>query len=484
MTNEIVPIQYSYEFAPTLYRASKCQKEIICAMGPYNSGKTTFCCWHIMQEAFKRPVGKCGKARMKALVLRNTEPAITSTTMRTWNNWFPEGKLGKITWDTPITHTMLLCDPSQNKKEIELEVIFLALESYKDIFKVKSLDVTMAWWNEGKECPEKVIIDDVEARCHRYPPISDKPDNISYEDWYPGVKVLIDTNPPSTTHWIYKFFENDVVKDPSISAEIFKQPSGLSVEAENLPNIEKNYYQKLAKGKEQWWIDINIHGKYGYSREGKPVYSNYNDSKHIAKNEIFLNKNLPITIGMDFGHNCAASFTQMDSMGRFNVIDELVSNMAIREFLVTTLKPFIHSKYFGCKILVVGDPSGWNRERDDGCCGEELTKAHIPNQKAPSNDPVRRQGALNTLLTTMVMGEPKLQMNQRCVTLREGFNSGYMFKKVMVSGSSEYKEEPEKNRFSHPLEALEYAALYYEEASLNSARPVIIQKKISKSAWF
>ena len=484
MPNKVVPIKYSYESIPTLYRASQSKKEIVCLMGPYGSGKSSACCWRIIEEASKRPVGKNGKACMKVLVLRNTEPALTSTTIRTWNNWFPEEIFGKIAWDTPITHHFTWCDPQQDNKIIDLEIIFLAIESYKDIFKVKSLDVTIAWWNEGKECPEKAIIDDIEARCHRYPPVNDKPDSVNIEEWYPSVKVILDTNPPPTTSWIYKFFEETVVKDPSISAEIFKQPSGLSPEAENIPNIKKNYYESLAKGKEQWWVDINIHGKYGYSREGKPVYPNYNESKHVSKNEIFVNKNIPVVIGMDFGHNCAAAFCQMDSMGRFNVLDELVSDMAIREFIISMLKPFIRTKYFGCKILVVGDPAGWNRERDDGCCGEELTKASIPNQKAFSNDPIRRQNAVNSALTSTVSGDSKFQMNKSCMVLREGFNSGYMFKKVMKSGSTEYADEPDKNKFSHVQDSLQYAAIYYEEETSSSARPVIIQKKIPRTAWF
>lgn len=483
-------IIYSYESVPTLYRASQSKKEHVCMMGPYGSGKSSASCWRIFEEASKRPVGKSGKAITKVLILRNTEPALTSTTIRTWTQWFPEQTFGPIKWDTPITHHFLWHDKNQNNKLIDLEVIFLALESFKDVFKVKSLDITMAWWNEGKECPEKGIIDEIEARCHRYPPVSDKPDNVDIEDWYPTLKVLIDTNPPSTEHWIYKFFEEAVIKDPSISAEIFKQPSGLSAEAENLPNLKKNYYSSLAKGKEPWWVDVNIHGKYGYSREGKPVYANYDDNKHVSKNEICVNRGLPVIIGMDFGHNCAAVFTQIDSMGRFNVLAELVSDMASREFIITMLKPFIRSNFFNCKVLVVGDPSGWNRERDDGCNGEELTKANIPNQPATNpytgrscNDPILRQSAVNSLLTAMVAGDPKFQINKKCVTLREGFNSGYMFKKTYKSGSTEFIEVPEKNRFSHVADALQYTALYYECEFQNSKRPVILQKKVPRSAF-
>lgn len=483
MTEKIETIEYSYESVPTLYRASQSKKEIICMMGPYGSGKSSACCWRIMEEAAKRPVGKNGIAKTKALILRNTEPSLTSTTIRTWNMWFPEHIFGNVRWDTPITHRFTWCDKKQNNKIIELEVIFLALESYKDIFKLRSFDVTIAWWNEGRECPEKGIIDELEARCHRYPPVSDKPDSVDIEDWYPTLKVLIDTNPPSTEHWIYKFFEEAVVKDHTISAEIFKQPSGLSAEAENLPNLKKGYYSSLVKGKEQWWIDVNIHGKYGYSREGKPVYSNYDDSRHICEHEIYVNKGLPVIIGMDFGHNCAAVFCQMDSLGHFIVLDELVSDMASREFIQTKLKPFIRTSYFNCKVLVVGDPAGWNRERDDGCNGDELSKANIPNEKASSNDPILRQNAVNSLLTSTVSGKPKFQLNKKCVVLREGFCSGYMFKKMFISGSTEFTESPSKNRFSHVHDALQYVALYYEDINDTKQRPVIRKRKIDRKAF-
>src|SRR3990167_7335364 len=110
MNNKVVPIMYNYESVPTLYNASQSKKAIICIMGPYGSGKSTACCWRIMEEASKRPIGKNGKATMKVLVLRNTEPALTSTTMRTWNHWFPEELFGEVKWDTPITHHFVWCD--------------------------------------------------------------------------------------------------------------------------------------------------------------------------------------------------------------------------------------------------------------------------------------------------------------------------------------------------------------------------------------
>jgi hypothetical protein len=44
-----------------------------------------------------------------------------------------------------------------------------------------------------------------------------------------------------------------------------------------------------------------------------------------------------------------------------------------------------------------------------------------------------------------------------CKTLRKGFNGGYRYRKIGTSGSAKYTPEPDKNEYSHPHEALQYA---------------------------
>ena len=64
-------------------------------------------------------------------------------------------------WSVPYTHFM-------NIGDVELEVIFLALDRPEDVKKLLSLELTGIWINEAREIP-KSIIDACTMRVGRYP---------------------------------------------------------------------------------------------------------------------------------------------------------------------------------------------------------------------------------------------------------------------------------------------------------------------------
>lgn len=485
-------------------------------MGAVSSGKSSACAFEIFQRAIAQEVGKNGIAMTKWAVIRSTEPKLTSTTMRTWSYWFPEEDYGKINWATPISHHFRItapdiklpasdgavkrgclckkgqfyheksCPYTPTTKVCDIEVLFLAIDGAADIGKLKSLELTGAWINEAQEMNDIIVMDTLWERCRRFPPQNDRPEHIPQGQWPTWSGVWVDYNPPNVDHWLYDYFENKIQTDPEVAemAAIFHQPSGLSPEAENKIGNHPDYYKDLVKGKEQWWIDVNIHGKYGYSRDGKPVYSNYNDAIHCAKEEIFYNKLSPLIIGIDFGLNCSAVICQQDMKGRFIILEELISEMGIRQFIETMLKPTLRNKYMGCKVIVIGDPSGNNRvQTDERTCYDELRAAGIPAEPSITNAIQPRIGAVNTLLTGLVEGKPRFQMNARCSVLREGFNSKYRFKKKNQSGDAGYLEDPEKNHpWSDIHDCVQYACLY-AEGEIQNNRPRAKSKKISKLAW-
>ena len=57
-----------------------------------------------------------------------------------------------------------------------------------------------------------------------------------------------------------------------------------------------------------------------------------------------------------------------------------------------------------------------------------------------------------------MMGEPQLVVSPNCTMLRKGMNGGYKYKRLQVSGE-EFKKVPDKNKYSHVCEALQYAAM-------------------------
>jgi hypothetical protein len=52
-----------------------------------------------------------------------------------------------------------------------------------------------------------------------------------------------------------------------------------------------------------------------------------------------------------------------------------------------------------------------------------------------------------------------LLLDPCCQVLRKGFNGGYKYRRIQVTGEERFTEEPMKNQYSHPHDALQYVAL-------------------------
>ena len=77
---------------------------------------------------------------------------------------------------------------------------------------------------------------------------------------------------------------------------------------------------------------------------------------------------------------------------------------------------------------------------------------------------------LSDLMTRKIIGivSPAIP-DPSCKMLREGFLGAYQFSRVAVSGEDRFTDQPDKNRWSHVAEALQYAVLRIE-AGVRSAQ--------------
>jgi hypothetical protein len=155
--------------------------------GPVGSGKTSACCI----EVFRRMLGQApdadGWRPTRWVVLRNTQPELKTTTIKSWLDWFPEHKWGSFKWQPPFTHEI------RNKTAmVEAEVIFLALDNDEDVRKLYSLEVTGAWINEARFIP-KVVLDVLAERVWRFP--SKKRAKPTWGG------IIMDTNAMEPDHW-------------------------------------------------------------------------------------------------------------------------------------------------------------------------------------------------------------------------------------------------------------------------------------------
>jgi hypothetical protein len=88
-----------------------------------------------------------------------------------------------------------------------------------------------------------------------------------------------------------------------------------------------------------------------------------------------------------------------------------------------------------------------------------LRAAGINAYPAPSNDISVRVEAVESVINRMTDGFPSLSVSPTCTNLISGFEGGYQYKRMYYMGSERYEEKPDKNRFSHCHDALQYAFL-------------------------
>jgi hypothetical protein len=215
-------------------------------------------------------------------------------------------------------------------------------------------------------------------------------------------------------------------------------------------------------------IRTNIMAEYSASFEGKPVYSRYSDSQHTSQAQIRPNRERSIIVGLDFGLNPAAVFTQLDSLGRLMVFDELApEDIAFDEFIDELLVPMLRETYAGYNIVAVGDPSGASRNALSlHTAYSLLAERGVHARKAFTNDIQMRRDSVSYFLGR----RSGLVLDKRCTTLREGFQGGYCFAKL--KGTERLRSVPEKNKFSHVHDALQYAAMYFYRGGEQPRRPV------------
>jgi len=425
-------------------------------VGPIGSGKSVACCWEIFKKAHEQEPHN-GIRSSRWVIVRNTYRELVDTTMETWFDWFPK-HIGlyraqdmKFTIDLPLP----------DKTVVHLEVLFRALDKPDDIKKLLSLELTGGWINEAREIP-KPILDMLIGRVGRYPS-----KRLGGASWY---GVIMDTNPPDEDHWWYKVFEEDLPEE----WQIFHQPSGLAETAENVDNLPIRYYDRLSSGKDQQWVDVYVHGKYGFVQDGKVIFPEYNDTVHCVRDLGLVESTDTIMLGVDFGLTPAAVILQISPLdGQLQVLDEVVTDDMGAVRFGRRVHQLLVSNYDDLPIEGYGDPAGEQRAQTDERTPFDVLRAQgVSIAPCYTNDFTIRREAVASLLTTLtLMGRPKLVISPKARMLRKALAGGYKYRRMQVSGIEKYAEKPDKSMYSHVAEALQYicVGLGHGEALLRTA---------------
>ena len=412
-------------------------------MGPIGSGKSVACCIDILLKAMKQEPDAEGIRKTRFAIIRNTYRELVDTTMQTWFDWFPESLGLLLKKDMKFETNIPLADGTT----LNLQVLFRALDKPQDIKKLLSLELTGAWINEARELP-KQIMDMLIGRLGRYPR---KIEGTGGPTWH---GLIMDTNPPDSDHWWYKLFEVDT---PG-SYALFKQPSGTSEEAENTANLPSNYYPNMQDGKDQEWINVYVHGKYGFVSDGKPVWPEYKDDTHSTNEPITIDQNKTIYIGIDFGLTPAAVFGQETASGRWLIFDELVTfDMGAKNF-GRLLNKHITKNYPGCSFEIYGDPAGDQRAQTDEVTPFQILSAEgVDAVPTYTNDVLIRLEAVSSVLSRMdFAGNPAFLVGPKAIMIRKALSGGYKYRRMAVAGQERFTDKPDKGQYSHVADALQY----------------------------
>jgi hypothetical protein len=445
----------------TLQEYSDCRASRSFIMGPLGSGKTIQTINKVFdlmceQEPVKDKEHKHYNKRLSRWgAVRNTYSELTSTTIKDWLECHEE--FGTYREGSKEPPNQKLNFKLEDGTTVVAEIYFIAFDRPDHVKKARGLQLTGVWLNEIKEL-SKTVVNMLDLRIGRYPSRKEG----AVPTWY---GMIGDTNAPDEDHWYYLLSEE---QKPN-GWKFHRQPGGVikvgnewreNPNAENLNNLPDNYYLRGMEGKEDDWIKVNLGNEYGFVAEGKPVHPRYIDSIHCLDIEFKPDNNVEIILGFDFGRTPACAFIQKAEMNRWICFDEFTSEDMSAITFAPELKNYIDTEYpeFSYGFRGWGDPSGGKGgEATDDTAHKIIRAAGLPCSATQSNKAALRRAALEKPMTEMCMdGKPRFVILPKCKKIRKGLNGGFCYRRIQVS-NERYTEEPDKNEWSHPVEALEYA---------------------------
>ncbi len=435
-----IEIRYSYKSVPTLLKFSQDSSFFRLVCGPYGSGKSSASVVELVKRMQAQRLGPDGIRRSRWLVVRNTYRQLADSTVKTFMQWLPPHQFGDYRVSNNSYHIRAF-------EGVDAEVNFRALDRPQDLSNLLSAEYTGCWMNEMRDLSWP-IVEAIGGRIGRYP--SQREGGV---DWY---GMWGDSNPGDTDSKMYKYFVEQMAEHPKGHASLFMQPSGLSPQAENLPNLPggRDYYKKMAVGKDREWVKVYVDGLWGFVIDGRPVFLEYNDTAHCNQ-DIKPVAYAPIYRGWDFGLTPACTFLQLLPTGQLIVFDELLSDsMGVDQFSDEVLT---HStiQYPDWEFIDIGDPAGVQRSQtDEKTCFQILQSKGIMIEPGLQSVAIRLE-SVRRPLTRLVAGKPGFQLHPRCKTLRKGFMGGYQYRRLQTS-AEKYTAVPDKNSYSHIHDSLQY----------------------------
>jgi hypothetical protein len=432
--------------------------------GPIGSGKTTANFFDKLTLAAQMP--KCtrgpyaGDRVFRHIEVRDTYQNLWGTTIKSWWSWFgPDVGTWSGGEGRKASHSLKF--DQMDGGVLHFEIIFQAIQDQDVDAALRGIEPTCANMGEADMQSGEVLTYLVgRVMQRRFPPARwFEPES----RFYAGVTGDMNASDPDC--WVYKLFEDEQPKDH----KLYRQPSGRSAAGENRnPTNTREDYERLARvnAHRPDWVRRMIDGRKGFSREGEPVYTEYDDTVH-CDDEADLEPipGLPLRLGFDQGvRGPAMVVAQWTPEGQLLIFDEYCPGRIGPTGFGRGCKILLQDRYRGFRVYrATGDPRGFDgsdAEFGDLSMFETVGQAlDLVIWPAESNELHPRQDGVRQLLRYRLSdGRPALKVSRRARMLRKGFASHYRYRKKRGTEAGT-DPKPEKNEFSNPHDALQYLVM-------------------------
>ena len=430
-------------------------------IGPLGSGKTFAALNEITRLCHTQVPNKQDVRKSRWCIARNSTPDLLATTI-------PDARtiLDKINpngWNMSVPITWNHSYKRVDGTTVEMQVMFRAFDVPGDVKKARGMQLTGVWVDELAEF-DKANFDMLIGRVRRYPSRAEVPQA--------EFDVLATSNACAKDHWLAKIAVAPKALQPWW---IGVQPGGVlrlgnkwvvNLQAENLANLHPGYYIDQCANKKESWIRQNLANEFVSHSDGRAVHPDFSERLHVSP--CAPTPGIDICLGFDFGRTPAGVVLQRQPNGQIYVLKEVVTyNMGAKQF-GTIFRKMLNKDYNGFMVgEATGDPSGDDMaQTDDETPMDMLEESQIYCLPASTNDPAVRYESLDSLLRTLIEGEPAIIIDPECEVLISGLAGAYQFRRIQVTGREEYRDKPDKGATSHVCEALHYALMGMGEGEI------------------
>ncbi len=405
----------------------------------------------------EQPPNAEGVRPSRWLAVRNTRGEVMSTTAKDFLEVFADLGAMRYGGDEPPEFTVRFRLPDGTT--VQSAMIFLGLDREDGVRRLRGQQVTGIWLNEAKELQSAVVYM-ADGRHGRYP--TRMAGGVAC-GWH---GMILDCNAPDTDHWLYALAE----EERPAGWEFFRQPGGIikadgrwveNPSAENLRNLPAGYYAAQLAGKPDGFVRVNLANEYAFYVDGRPVHPEYIDAVHGATDPVEPDPRYGLIVGVDFGRTPAAVVAQyLEHLRRWVLIDELGGTDMGATIFGPELKRWLDRRFAGFPVSAYGDPAGGAKGQGTEETPIQILRAHgIPIESAPSNVSALRRASIEAPCTRLSPFGPGLLVSPTCKMTRKGLMGGFAYRRLRLTGEARYTDEPDKNQYSHYVEAAEYALL-------------------------